>query len=257
MKKLIAIMAFAGVVSANAQSIDDLTISGSFDFESEYVFRGQDIADSSFQPSVELGYSIWGGDSYLGVWSSTEVSNADSTARNEVDFYIGYAATLEDYYPELPLVADFGFTYYYYPDGDNVDRSREIYFGLAASGVILEPALYYYYDFDLEQSLVELSVGHSFGLVDYLDVNASLELGAYAGVVSADDLNAGQGASERENGYTYAGITADVVYVLSDTSSASVGARWAVNNDGSSTFANEARGREHSLWFGTTLNFQK
>ena len=251
-------MAFAGVVSANAQSIDDLSISGSFDFESEYVFRGQDIADSSFQPSVELGYSIWGGDAYAGVWSSTEVSNtASRTASNEIDFYLGYALTLEDYYPELPLIADFGFTYYYYPDGSNVDRSREIYLGLAAAGVLFEPALYYYYDFDLEQSLVELSIGHSVPLVDYIDVNASLELGAYAGFVTADDINAGQGANDQENGYTYAGITADVVYVLSDTASASVGARWAVNNDGTQSPINEGLSREHSLWFGTTLNFQK
>lgn len=254
MKTLIAAIACAGLASANADITEDLSISGSFDYESEYIFRGQDLSDHSFQPGVEFGYGVLGGDAYFGVWSSHEISNSDDI-NTEIDFYLGYALGL-DQFIDLPLTADAGFTYYMYPDANvAVDRSREAYLGFAAD-VLLSPALYYYYDFDLEQSVLELSIGHSLDLAEFLDVNASLDLGAYWGFVDTDDVGAGQLGAAVANGYSYAGISADVVYALSETASASVGGRWATNNDGSSSPVG-ASDKEQNLWFGTTISFAK
>jgi len=270
MKKLIAAMAFAGVASASANIVEDLSISGSFDYESEYIFRGQNYAGHSFQPGVEFGYGVLGGDAYVGVWSSHEISNnSDGLNDTEVDFYAGYALGLNELVQDLPLVLDVGFTYYMYPDSNTVvagvgewgiDRTREAYVGLAAD-MPLSPALYYYYDFDLEQSVLELSVGHSFDLAEFIDVNASLDIGAYWGFVQTDNLGANQNDAlftsagiGQENGYSYGGISADIVYALSETASASVGGRYSANNDGSQSLYN---GQEHNLWFGSTLSFSK
>lgn len=266
MKKLIAAVACAGVASAQADFIEDLSISGSFAYESEYIFRGADLSDHSFQPGVEFGYGALGGDVYFGIWSSHEISNTDDV-NTEVDFYAGYAVGLDEFIEDVPLTLDVGFTYYFYPDAGavapplfpttqvGIDRTREVYIGISAD-TLLSPALYYYYDFDLEQSVLELSIGHSIDLAEVADVNASLDLGAYWGFVDTGDVTGGQNdfitalfpATPTENGYSYGGISADLVYSLSENASASLGGRWAANNDG---------GKEDHLWFGSTISFSK
>ena len=269
MKTLITAIAFAGLASASANFVDDLSISGSFDYETEYVFRGHDLSDHSFQPGVEFGYGLLGGDLYTGVWSSHEISNTDDV-NTEVDFYIGYAYDLTEFSlcdqtVSIPVTLDVGFTYYMFPDSVLVDRSREVYVGVSLDS-LLNPALYYYYDFDKEQSVLELSVGHSVDLSEFIPVDSSLELGAYWGFVDADDVAAGQGGVDVANGYSYAGVSADVVYPLSQTASASIGVRWAINNDGdsspvpaaaASSLSGTTNSAEDTLWFGTTLSFAK
>lgn len=253
MKKHITALALAGLGlgALNAQSdyTADLSISGSFDFETMYVFRAKQVHWQSLQPGVEFGYPILGGEAYAGVWSAQPVDNKGGVQwPNEVDFYGGYAFPVADM-----LTLDVGFTYYWYPDsapGGGLARQwREIYIG-ATVDVILSPALYFFYDFDQQQTVLEGSIGYDFDLGDLIGANGlSLDLGAYYGWLAADRYF---GVTGDKNGYMYGGATADLVYAFSENVGASVGVRWAANNDGS--VMNQG-GRQNNIWFGASVGF--
>lgn len=272
MKKLISTIALAsfglGLGSVNAQQdvLADLSISGSFDFESQYIFRGKQRAWQSFQPGVEFGYALLGGEAYAGVWTNQQIDNKPAILQDEVDFYVGYAFPVTDMF-----TLDAGFTYYWYSDqpagaafGPGFSsgysrQNREVYVG-ATADVILSPALYFYYDFDQNQTVLEGSVGYSFDLGEYAGVSGvSLDLGAYYGWLNAQRTYGftGNGA---KNGYMYGGATVDLVYSFSPNVSASVGARWSGNNDGKRQ-ANQSGlpinqgARENNIWFGASIGF--
>ncbi len=280
MKKFIASLAIAGVAAGlsaqdTGSSISDLSITGTFDFETEYVFRAKELQQQSFQPSVEFGFPVLGGDLYTGVWTAQPIKAGEA---NEIDFYAGYAYPVTDMF-----TLDVGFTYYWYPDsaGANTNttylyapnptvgsgyasQTREIYFGVSAD-VILSPAVYFYYDFDLEQVVVEGSIGYSFDLGEYVGTEGiSFDIGGYLGYLSANSYGAGSQRNQLNkwnNGYVYGGITGDLVYAFSENVSSSIGVRWAANNDGEQTSFNAppgvttSLGPDQNLWFGATVGF--
>ncbi|WP_269540945.1 hypothetical protein [Cerasicoccus fimbriatus] len=264
MKKAIATIAIAGAATAaSADFLSDLSIAGTFDYESSYIYRGAKLAQASFQPSVDFGYSVLGGDLYAGVWTNQPISGG----ANEIDFYTGYAYPVTDIF-----TVDAGFTYYWYPEAFGagaINQTREIFIG-ASADVLLSPAVYVYYDFDLEQTVVEFSIGYSLDLGEYVGTEGlSFDTGAYLGILNANSYNAGMNAPKLGNGYTYGGITADLVYAFNENVSSSVGVRWSVNNDGDSQTGgvNPATGNfygvgpanlagaESQIWFGATLGF--
>lgn len=282
MKKTIATIAIAGAVTgASADFLSDLSISGTFDFETEYVYRASKLADQSFQPSVEFGYPVLGGDLYAGVWTNQPITPATTaivaggvpvgTARagigNEIDFYAGYAYPVTDIF-----TVDLGATYYWYPESAGlgaINHTTEVYFGVSAD-VLLSPAVYFYYDFDLKQTLVEFSIGYSLDLGEHIGAEGlSIDTGAYAGLLNTGDVTGGADLSplgvaalgaDSSNGYTYGGVTADLVYAFSENVSGSIGVRWSINNDGADgTVAGNGPanffGGESQLWFGSTLGF--
>lgn len=214
--------------------LDNLSLIAVLDFESEYVFRGQKLASESFQPSVEAGLPIASGDAYAGIWSSQAIGG---TPYNEINFYGGFALPLDEIFS-----LDVGGTYYYYPDkGSTPNREKEIYVGGAAD-VILNPALYVFYNFTLEQLLFEGSVGHSFMLTEF----AAIDLGIYLGSANARDANSDQAPGKERNSFWYFGGTADLVYALNEVSAASIGVRYSNLQDGPT---------KENLWWGATLSF--
>jgi len=247
--KKIATIALASVLGAgalSAQSLADLTLTGTFNLESEYVFRGQKLAQESFQPSLEAGLPLYGGDFYAGVWTNLPIEN---NAENEIDFYAGFAYPVTDMF-----TVDVGAIYYWYPSQDNspldgtVDREREVYVGVSAD-VILSPAVYGFWDFDQEGWTLEGSVGYTFDLEQAAGVSgAALELGGYLGYTDVDDVSAGQG-TEAGNGYGYVGGSADLTYQVNEATSTGLGVRVAYNNDdipgASDTF----------FWWGANVTF--
>jgi len=321
MKKTITTLAVAGAATAaSADMLSDLSISGTFDFETQYVYRAAKLASQSFQPSVEFGYPVIGGDLYAGVWTNQPIDNADTpftaanpnfnfvdpvtgtligpvvgkaqaAQANEIDFYAGYAYPVTDIF-----TVDVGATYYWYPEAGggagSINHTTEVYVGVSAD-VLLSPALYYYYDFDLKQSLIEVSIGYSLDLGEYLGAEGvSIDTGAYLGILDTGDTSGGASnppppgvpptfgplnpafPSSFSNGYTYGGVTADLVYAFNDNVSASVGVRWSINNDGDdgTPFAApavpngpgffqpglgpaNAAGSESQIWFGATIGF--
>ena len=306
MKKILVIAALSGLAAAFAQdegtgsSISDLSISGTFAYESEYVFRGLQFADESFQPSVEIGYPVADGNIYAGIWVNDPISAGNGNAQGgtqEIDFYGGFA------YPIDVVTLDVGFTYYWFPQNEtsggdtfkvddfkdfvagdqdefaaaNIDQTQEVFIGASAEipDFPVSPALYFYYDFALEAVTVEASVGYSYDLGEAVGVDGiAIDTSAYVGVVDANDANGNldsgfgfvnaDGEIERledspENGYTYAGLSADLVYSFNEFVSASFGIRWAVNNDEADTDGDTGGKREdvdsNQFWYGASIGF--
>ncbi len=233
-------------------------MTGTFDFESQYVFRSIKLSGPSFQPGLEVGYPVLGGDLYAGMWAAVPVTADRSLLTfpndriNEVDFYIGYAYPVTDMF-----TVDVGFTYYWYPNmpaNFGIGQSREIYAGVSAD-VLLSPAVYFYYDFDYEQTVLEFSVGYSLDLAEYAGVNGlSLDLGAYFGLLNAS--NADPLGAKRNDGYSYGGGTADLIYAISENLAVSVGMRVSHNNEGQQSQLNSMnRGGETQFWWGASVGF--
>lgn len=208
MKKLTAILA-ASVAGASFASAEDLSISSTFGWESDYVFRGVQLADDYFAPSVDLSY----GGLYTGVWAALPV---DHVFDNEVDVYGGYGMSLNEM-----VSLDFGFTYYTYPNSeddffDSDVNTFETYAG-ASFEVPLSPSIYVFHDWDLDAWTFEGSLGHSFEVSDV----AAVDVGAFLGHVDAS------GADE----YYYYGVSAGYNYSFTPNASVNLGINWYGSED--------------------------
>lgn len=242
--------------------IGELSAVGDFRVASEDVYRGKKLAGFAVQPMLKLGYPVWEGELYTSMFFSLPVNEGPASIggaatngnldglwgtsnRDRADFTFGYSMPVTDM-----LSIDFGYTYHWYIQHNvyGVDRSNEIYLG-ATADVILDPSLYLYHDWDLEQFVAQFDVSYSFDLTQYTSDwgvgGTSIELGAHLGWLSADDYTAGQrlpvaapGLAAGDlinkwiNGYIYGGVKADIVFALNDVAKASIGMRWAGNNDG-------------------------
>ena len=244
--------------------IGELSAVGDFRVASEDVYRGKKLAGFAVQPMLKLGYPVWEGEFYTSMFFSLPVNEGPAsvgglpatgtpltgapgtgavfseTNRDRADFTFGYSMPVTDMFS-----IDFGYTYHWYIQNNvyGVDRSNEIYLG-ATADVILDPSLYLYYDWDLEQFVAQFDVSYSFDLTQYTSDwgvgGTSIDLGANLGWLSADDYTAGQRGpvsgvntlKKWSNGYTYGGVKADLVFALNDVAKASIGMRWEANNDG-------------------------
>ncbi len=204
MNKKLSIIALTVLMCISRVSAQEIAISSTFAFESEYVFRGVQFADSSFQPAIDLSY----GDFYLGTWVNSPIVDGVGF-NNEVDFYGGYGFAPTDW-----LSIDLGLTYYWFPEDPSSDSySRELYIGFAAD-VALAPSVYFYYDFDLEGFTLQFSGGHSFDMSESIP-NSSIDVGFYVGGVYFDV----------GTDYVYYGGSIDWSYAFNDNASISFGMR--------------------------------
>ncbi|MEM8550309.1 MAG: TorF family putative porin [Verrucomicrobiota bacterium] len=271
MKKLIATLAIAGAMGTaglfaqTGESIEDLSISATLDYESSYIFRGIKFNEDSFQPGAEFGFPVLGGDLYAGAWANLPITGVGSNA-NELDFYGGFAYPVTDI-----ITVDAGFTYYWFPNGVSLDRQQgatepdnalaayvEPYVG-ASFDVLLSPAIYIFYSLDqgggssYDILTIEASIGYSFDLAEYVGLEGlSLDLGAYAGVLIPDDsVEAGLQSA------FYGGITADLVYSFNENVSSSVGFRYSnfSLDGGPAGGADPYANSQNNIWVGATLGF--
>lgn len=281
MKKLIATLAIAvgmsgtGLFAQTGDSLEDLSITGTFDYESSYIFRGVRLANDSFQPSVEFGYPVLGGDFYTGMWVNLPITRSGfggnqggntQNVNNEIDIYAGFA------YPVTDIVTlDAGFTYYWYPDSPANSNAPgglataayvEPYIG-ASFDVLLSPAIYIYYALDQLTKpgssspdsgilTVEVSIGYSFDLAEYTSLEgASFDVGAYAGVYIPEDSS----AFNAQEAF-YGGVTADFVYAFSENVSSSIGFRYSnFSQSGVQTGTGGFAANQNNIWVGATLGF--
>lgn len=86
---------------------DDVTIGTGVDMYNRYVWRGLDIAST---PSVQPALTVGVGGFELGAWGAYTLSNQASGA-DEIDFWIGYTAELENGSTLSAIVTD-----YYFPN---------------------------------------------------------------------------------------------------------------------------------------------
>jgi len=206
MKKLL-VMAATLAAFSSTNAAEDVDISMSVGYESRYIFRGVKLADESMVVSIDAAFE----DAYLGMWTNQPITgNFD----NEFDFYGGVGFEVAE-----GISMDVGGTLYFYPESGVGSETFELYAGFAFE-TELSPAIYLFYDLDLEAFTFEASVGHSFEM----DEKSSLDVAAFLAHVDGDGFN-----------YHYYGVSGDVVYSLGDSSTASIGVRVSDGSDGSTT----------------------
>lgn len=212
MKNSLKALAIAAIATpASLFAVEGLEVDSYFAFESEYSFRGVKLAGPSIQPGVDISYM----GAYVGIWSSSEIFKDSDSPELEVDYIVGYALDIED------ITVDVGFTAYTFP-GDT--DTYEIYVGATYGGLDfpIEPSLYLFYDFELEDFTIEGSLAYGLDLAEFGLEGFGIDFGAYLGYVFADDSDAD---------YLYYQLTADLVFDLNEAAYASVGVRLA-GNDG-------------------------
>jgi uncharacterized protein (TIGR02001 family) len=195
--------ALASSAFSQNYSIDlDLT------FDTKYVFRGQQLADNVFHPSIEFAQD----DLYLGLWAAQPLENRGWPEfwQDEVDFYGGYGWAINE-----KTSFDIGGAYYYYPTGDS---TIEPYLGITREIQGIAASLYLYRDLDLDTTTAEGSANYKFPLSG----KASVDLGAHFGTVEVD----------RQGSYLYYGADVVVPFELNDNAVFSVGVHYSDNDIG-------------------------
>ncbi len=228
---------------------DTLTVDTTVGFESRYIFRGVQFAETSFQPAIQLNY----GNFYGGAWLNLPVGDDDlvvTPGGEELDLYAGYSFS-----PSESVTLDIGVTYYTFPDltsgffdifeedGDGLGANTvEIFAGVSLK-TVLSPTLYIYRDFMFDTFTVEGSASHSIPLSE----KASFDLGASLGYVLDDD----------PGDYFYGSVSADLSCALSDAGSVSAGLRYGGSDiAGGSLIDDSIAGtlKSSGLWWGISFN---
>lgn len=209
----------------HAQVDERLSVSATYAFESEFVFRGVQIAGDTFTPSVEARYKADENmDLYFGLWTSLPVQKVYNSIK-EHEYYAGVTFPV---FENLKL--DLGGSYYQYrPYTD--DSTVEGYVGLTWES-LLSPAVYYYYDADMEESTVEISAGYTIPI----DLKTGLILGGYVGY------------SEFAGDSKYIGLMADLSYSFTRYARATIGARMAHLDPEEDLLDTDTR-----LWWGASF----
>jgi uncharacterized protein (TIGR02001 family) len=242
MKKNIVVLAalMLGAASLSAEEAaaptgPSLSATSTLAYDSTYVFRGIQLAESILSPAVSLAY----GDFYGGLWFALPMNNEEYFA-NEMDANFGYGYALNDMFK-----LDVGVTRYTYNEipGDfftDPTNSTEFYAGIVL-GVPLSPAVYVYRDIDYDVTTLEARAAYSIELTKA----ASIALSASVGYVIPDDGDE----------YTYYGGAANLVFATTEKSSLSVGARFGGSSEdyiyGSAIDPDES---EAAVWFGGSFS---
>lgn len=214
---------------------EDVEVSISLDYVSEYVFRGTTLAGDALQPSLELSF----GNFTTGAWFSAPIDDATNAFADELDLYASYSVEISD-----EVSADFGVTLYHYPQSGGLfdigtgvgDASTvEVYGSVGLSGP-LEPSATIYYDLTLKALTIEGSAGYSIPMAD----KTSFDLGVTIGLVSLD----GPGD------YQYGSVSTAVSYAMTEAASVYIGANAGLSSQ--NTFLNTSNfaAKDSSLWFG-------
>ncbi len=217
MNKNLIVAAFAlAAVGANAQETQKsaYSVTTDFTYTSRYVFRGIENTTSAFQPSVELS----AGDAYIGVWTNQPVTRKQS---NEVDVYGGYQFRANE-----NLSFEAVGSYYYYPEARSGELHDSYEGGLGASYEVsgITTSVYGYYDFRLQATTLQGSIGYSYPLKN---LGTSLDFSANYGTVFAKNW----GGTRADESYNYFGADVSLPYHLSEKASVVVAAHYAGNDE--------------------------
>ncbi len=237
--------AFASVAASSA-SAGEIGIETTVGFESRYVFRGVQFAETSIQPAINLSY----GNFYGGAWFNLPIGDDDlvvTPGGEELDLFAGYSVAMDD-----TFTLDVGFTYYTFPDaasgffdlfeedGDGLGANTfEVFLGVSAEAP-LSPSFYVYHDFNFDTTTFEGSISHSFPLAE----KVSFDLGGAVGYVVDDDAG---------GDYLYGSGSADISYAVTDKGSVYAGVRFGGSDiAGGSIFddANAGTFQSSGVWWG-------
>ncbi len=244
---LLAVL-LAGV--STAATAEGIGVSTTLAYESKYIFRGVQFAETSIQPAVELSY----GNFYGGAWFNLPIGDDDlvvTPGGEELDLYVGYSAPLGE-----TLSFDVGLTYYTFPDlasgffdifeedGDGLGANTlEVFAGLSLDAP-LSPSLYVYRDFMFDTFTIEGGVSHSIPLAE----KTSFDLGGSIGYVIDDDDG---------GDYLYGAATADFSYALTDDASIAAGVRYGGSDIAGGAFIDDSIAgttQSSGFWYGLSLS---
>ncbi len=244
-------------------SVELLSVSASVGFESEYIFRGERRSSSAIQPKVELAYPLYGMDFYVGAWASSPLKGESASNLMEVDLYGG----LNYYLGALRL--DLGFMYYWYPSDEVKNsgqrtRDMEVYVGASFDTasylweVNLNPSVYYYYNWVLQQHVVEVSLGYNIPVGYWLwnYPRLTMPVSVYGGYLTAGQ-KWGDVPQKESASYWYYGATADLALAITEYCTISGGVRYSYRSGGNEGEAGNTTlmGRENNFWFGGKVDF--
>ncbi len=241
MKKYLYVVSaavLAGTLPSTAFAGDDVSVSVSVDYVTDYVFRGVSLADTAIQPGVEVSK----GDFTVGGWFSTGIGDTSVFAGDEFDLYADYGFALSD-----TVGLNVGATYYHYPQGgsfletkDGLAGTYEVY-GSLGFDTALSPSVTAYYDLTLEALTLEGSVGHSVPVGE----KTSLDLGGTAGYVDGDGFS-----------YEYGLVSAALSAALTDDVGVYVGANLSLSSEDSLNYKKllTDEGKDSLLWVGTGIS---
>ncbi len=297
LKKTLLAVTVAGSLAcpARAQSstpLGQLTGTGVVAYESQYVYRGKKISDSSIQPTAEIGLTPTAApnmNAYIGAWSNQPISRRTGVGLgavgpnqpDEIDIWGGVHYDLLSSSDALKLSLDVGDIYYWYPEagghslptayGNNASYTDEIYGGLTwhtpsiGNGPGLNPSVYYYHDWILDGDTVELSLSTTWDLNGLLGFSGfSIKptiVGGWTTATKALGTQLPPGTVNWQNGYKYWKAGFELDYNLSPLSYLFGELNYAGNDDGKTNgYAGgnpQLGGTPNSVWFGGGLKFRK
>lgn len=146
---------------------DELGMTLSAGYDTDYIFRGVDLGHDFVWSQLELTVPVGQEFSFTaGAWYTTSFNTpGDFEVDSELDLYASLTYTLGLF--EVTA----GYTHYSYPrggaflspSGGNGDETNEVYLSVGTSfHEMVDVSLAYYYDFDLETSYIEATAGTSF-----------------------------------------------------------------------------------------------
>ena len=201
----------------------DYSVTTSFSYTSEYVFRGIKNTKDAFQPSVEVDSNNFN----LGVWTSQPVTGGQ---QNEIDIYGGYKYAVTK---ELSLQAVA--TYYWYPEFsttrpnaiDGAKDSFEPGVGATYTFMGFSPSLFYYHDFILKSDTVQGALGYALPLASF---GTELDFSVYVGTTSAGDFAPDLPGPSVHESYNYYGADISLPYKLAASTTLTLGGHYAGND---------------------------
>lgn len=221
MRRALSLVSSTFVIFSPVHSLADdnnLSMSITTDYVSEYVFRGVTLAGDAFQPGLSVTYNGF----TVGAWGSIPSGNESEAFPDEVNIYAFKELELGD-----SIDARFGGTIFHYPQsgkifdfGNDLANTIEVFGGLNFD-LPLNPGATGYYDVDLNRFTLELDFGHVFTFADTLYVEPGLTLGISD---ATDNLD-----------YHWATTFLEVGVDVSET--ASIYARVSNSNSSADTFA--------------------
>ena len=221
---IVALLAGAGLRADDMSAPKfDYSITSSFSFTSEYVFRGAKVTDQAFQPSVEVDSNNFD----LGIWTSQPIINNE---QNEVDFYGGYK-----YAVNKDLSVQAVATYYWYPEFNknrtpNIDGARGTFepgIGLTYTINGFSPSVFYYYDTVLDDQTAQGSLGYAIPLAR---IGTELDLIGYFGTSSGRDVTPDL-IKHVHQSYDYYGADVSLPYKLASNCTLTLAGHYAGNEN--------------------------
>ena len=241
---LVICLLVAGPINARADN-NNLSMSITADYVSEYVFRGVTLAGDAIQPGLSVTYDGF----TVGAWASIPIGGEAEAFPDEINIY---ASKEWEFGESIDL--RFGATVFHFPQSGgffdfNNDAANTIegFFGIDFD-FPLNPGATGYYNVDLERFTLELDFGHVFTLADlfYLEPGVTL------------------GLSDANDNLDYVWATSFLEFGVDVSKTASIYARASYSNSSADTFADTSFDLSdpatidfpdtNTTWFGVGLS---